>query len=278
MNESGETMKIGVRAHDYGKLPIETLIEAIKQDGFSNIQLAIPKAIEGIGGFEQITPDLIGKIKKICQVEQIEISVFGCYIEPSISDELKRQAEIDKFLKGIEYAKELGAGCIGTETTRFSGTEAEREVAFQRLVDSVRQMVNRAEEIGIDIGIEPVAYHTLATPQLTKRLLDTIQSPRLKVILDPVNLITIYNIRTQENLWQECIELFGDKICAIHIKGIKVNADDELEKVSLTECEVNFKTILKEMIKRNPEMPVLREEAIPALARLEQEFIKEQIR
>lgn len=270
-------MKIGVRAHDYGKLPVETLIEAIRQDGFSNIQLAIPKAIEGIGGFDQITPGLIQKIKAVCQQEQVEISVFGCYIEPSLVDETKRQAEVDKFLKGIEYAKQLDARCIGTETTRFNGTEEEREDAFQSLLKSVRTMVQKAEEVGIDIGIEPVAYHTLATPQLTKRLLDTINSPRLKVILDPVNLITVENIKNQESLWQECIELFGDKICAVHIKGIKVNSDNELEKSGLGECQVNFKSILREVITRDPEMPILREEAIPAIANLDQKFIQEQI-
>lgn len=270
-------MKIGVRAHDYDKMPIAELIKRIKKDGFETIQLAIPKVIEEVKGFNDITPELVEDIKEICEEVGMEIGVFGCYIEPALLDDGKRQEEVAKFLKSIEFAKQLNAKCIGTETTRFDRAESEREEAFMKLVDSVRSMVAKAEEVGIDVGIEPVASHTLNTPQLTGRLIEMIDSPRLKIIFDPVNLITAENIKNQEKLWDDCFELFGDKICAMHIKGIKLGEDNKLQKVGLNEAEINYTRLIKEVQKGKEKLPLLREEAVPAMAQNDQEFIKTRI-
>ena len=47
-------MYIGLRAHDYGKQPLEDLFSKISGDGFHAIQLAIPKAIEGINSLDDV--------------------------------------------------------------------------------------------------------------------------------------------------------------------------------------------------------------------------------
>ena len=37
-------MKIGVRAHDYGRMEIEKLAEVLRAQGYDGAQLAMPKA------------------------------------------------------------------------------------------------------------------------------------------------------------------------------------------------------------------------------------------
>lgn len=256
-------MKIGLRAHDYGKLPLQELMARISGDGFRGIQLAIPKAIEGINGYDQVDEALLSAIKDECKKHNIEIAVFGCYVELSYLDTKERQQQVDKFLLGIDFAKALDAGCIGSETTRFTGIDEERQIAFEGLVDSVKQIVKKAEEIGIDIGIEPVASHTLNTPELTKELLERVPSDRLKVIFDPVNLLTAENIHDQDNLWDRCFECFGDRICALHVKGIRLNKSGQLEKATLAESEVNLKKIMDWVKVHRPDISALREEIKP---------------
>lgn len=41
-------MKIGVRAHDYGKMEIEELAEVLHKEGYQAAQLALPKAFKGL--------------------------------------------------------------------------------------------------------------------------------------------------------------------------------------------------------------------------------------
>jgi len=266
-------MKIGLRAHDYGKLPVEELLKRIKNDGFQTIQLAIPKAIVGVKSYYEVDDTLLQYIANTCKKYDIEIAVLGCYINPALMDENMRRKEIDVFLRTMEYVKPIGASFIGTETTHFTYAEARREEVFNTLVRSVAKMVEKAEHLQVDIGIEPVASHTLNTPELTKKLLDTIQSDRLKIIFDPVNLLTIHNIKTQEQLWERCFEGFGEKICALHMKGIKVNQEGLLEKTSLKQGEVDFSKIIHWIEQYKPGISLLREEISPSEAQSDREYI-----
>ena len=269
-------MHIGLRAHDYGKLPLEELFKRISDDGFHAIQLAIPKAIEGVNSLDDVDEKLLKDIKAAMEKYDIAIPVFGCYVELGHRDPVERQKHVNRFLKGMDFAKYLGARCIGSETTNFplDGSVEERKEAFEGLVDSVSQIVKKGEEIGLDVAIEPVARHTLNTPQLAKELLMRIPSDRLKIILDPVNLLTAENIHRQDALYDECFEAFGDKIWALHMKGIKRDAEGNLEKASFEENEANFKKVIDWVKVNMPETTVLREEIKPDHAKVDYVYMK----
>lgn len=269
-------MYIGLRAHDYGKLPVDELFRRISNDGFHSIQLAIPKAIEGVNSLDEVDEALLNDIKAAMKKYDIKIPVFGCYVELGHRDPEIRQQHVNRFLKGMDFAKYLGARCIGSETTNFplDGSEEERREAFEGLVDSVKQIVKKGEEIGLDVAIEPVAKHTLNTPALAKELLERVPSDRLKIILDLVNLLTKDNIDRQDEILDECFELFGDKIWALHMKGIKRGVDGELEKSNFQENEANFKKVIDWTKVNMPETTVLREEIKPVEAQADYAYMK----
>ncbi|HHX60923.1 MAG TPA: sugar phosphate isomerase/epimerase [Epulopiscium sp.] len=267
-------MKIGLRAHDYGRHKPEDLIRKIKEDGFEAIQLAMPKAIEGINSHDEVTQELVDAIHNECVKHNIEVTVLGCYVEPSLLDTDERNTHVQRFLRTMDFMKTLDATCIGTETTNFEYPESQREEVFNVLVDSVRKMVEKAEEIGVDVAIEPVSRHTLNTPELTARLLIEVPSERLKVIFDPVNLLTAQNITDQNNLWDRSFEAFGDKICAVHIKGAKLNDAGELISTSLKDSQVNYAKIINWLKQNKPNVTLLREEIKEEIAKDDLEFIK----
>lgn len=268
-------MYVGLRAHDYGKLPLEELFKRITEDGFHAIQLAIPKAIEGINSLDDVDEKLLEEIKAAMEKYDMAIPVFGCYTELGHRDPVERQKHVDRFLKGMEFAKFLGARCIGSETTNFplDGSEEDRKEAFEGLVDSVKQIVKKGEEIGLDVAIEPVAKHTLNTPALAKELVERVPSERLKFILDLVNLLTADNIHRQDEILDECFELWGDKIWALHMKGIKLNAEGELEKATFEENEANFGKVIDWVKVNMPETTVLREEIVPGHAKVDYAYM-----
>lgn len=267
-------MKIGLRAHDYGRHTPADIIRSVREDGFEGIQLAFPKAIEGINCHDEVTEELAQEVRKHCLEHGVEITVLGCYIEPSLLDEKEREVHVNRFLRTMDFVKTLDATCIGTETTHFTYPESEREEVFNILLGSVRKMVEKAEKINVDVAIEPVAKHTLNTPELTARLLKEIPSERLKIIFDPVNLSTAENIKDQDNLWDRCFEAFGDKICAVHIKGTKLNDQGELEKTTLKDSDINYAKILSWLKKNKPNVTLLREEIERETAKEDLAFIK----
>ncbi len=205
----------GTRAHDYpGKTPAEHF-SAILEDGMTTLQLAIPKSF----GAAYPTPQpLLDEIKAALDERSMSVTVLGCYINPALPDADERRAQVDTYIKAMPAAHFLGARCIGTETTRFADDESERPAAMQRLTESVKRMCAEAEKHDVYVGIEPVASHTLGRPELVAQLIEDVNSDRLKIIFDPINLITPAHLADQTAFFKTCKELFGEKIVAVHVK------------------------------------------------------------
>jgi len=253
-------MKIGARAHDFGRMSESELPKAIKQAGFDAVQLAFTKAITGIEKFEDITERHVEKAREEFAKNDLEISVLGCYIEPSVLDTEKRLHNVENFKKGLEHAKALGVKIVGTETTNFNitGSDRKREEIYQILKDSVLRMVEKAEKEDVIVGIETVAEHTLNTPQLTRRLLDEVGSNKLKVIFDPVNLILPHTVNDQEKIFGDMFELVGKDIVAVHLKDVVMENNEKVWR-NIGNGIVNYDFIFSWLKENKSDISLLRE-------------------
>jgi len=255
-------MKIGVRAHDFGRQSVISLATNIKEAGFSCVQLAPAKAIEDINSFADITDNHLETIHETFNRTGIEITVLGCYIEPSLPDKAERLQNVEIFKTNLTNAKKLGIKIVGTETTGMdiATPTTEREKTFALLKDSVLRMVEQAEKENVLVGIEPVAEHTLNTPELTRRLLDEVNSDKLKIIFDPVNLLLPGNIQSQDEIFRNMFTLVGEDIVAVHIKDIVIENDQKVWR-NIGEGVVNYSLIFDWLRCNKPEIHILREDA-----------------
>ncbi len=256
-------MKIGVRAHDFGRMDADLLSKKIKEAGFETVQLALTKAISGIESFCAIQEKNVHSIKEDFIKNQVEIQVLGCYIEPSLHDKEKRIEQVEFFKKGIINAKILGAPIIATETTHFPIEETgnmlnEREDAYKRLKESVKEMVWQAEKEDKIIGIEPVAEHTLNTSQLARRLLDEINSDKLKIVFDPVNLLLPNTVDKQDEIYNEFFKLLGKDIVAVHVKDIVIENNEKTWRL-IGQGIVNYSLIMNWLKENKPDIRLFRE-------------------
>ena len=254
-------MKLGVRAHDFGKLKPSELAETLKSAGFEAAQLALTKAIAGISAFDDITPAILDDVCMSFDKNNVEIAVLGCYVEIGALDKETRLIEVEKFKKGLEHAKALGANLVGTETTNFlPDMEHMRESAYSGVKDSVLRMAEKAEKLGVCIAIEPVADHTLNSAMLTRRLLDEVDSKCLKIILDPVNLIlTEEDICKQENIYSNFFDLVGEDVAALHVKDIVLSEDGEKLWKNIGCGEIIYEGLFDRLRKYKKDFPILRE-------------------
>ena len=270
-------MKLGVRAHDFGRMEPEELARSIADTGFEAAQLALTKAISGIYAFSDVTIPMLRRVRRAFDENRIEISVLGCYVEVGLPDKELRLREVEKFLLGLEQAKELGVTLAGTETTRFStvpGAERLREEAYQNLKDSVLRMTERAEQLCVDIGIETVADHTLNSAELTRRLLDEVKSSRLRVIFDPVNILLSENdIMNQDKIFRGFLETAGMDIAAVHIKDIVFEGGVKKWR-NIGQGAVRYEPVFRWLRANKPELPVLREHIKPENCSIDYEAMK----
>ena len=251
-------MKIGVRAHDFPRQSPEDLAAEIKNAGFSAVQLAPFKALD-IPEDQMLQINTVDRIREAFERSGLEISVLGCYVEPGAQDDALWQSSLERFRRHLQIAKRIGAACVATETTRFSGTEAEREEAYAKVLAFVKEMAQEAERMDTYVAIEPVLTHTINTPELAQRLLHEVNSSRVGIIFDPFNLLSPGTVESQEALWQRCIDCFGDKVLAMHVKNGRWDGADYIP-LPLSEGVMRPESIFRWIREEKPGLTLLREE------------------
>ena len=262
------TFLIGARLHDYGQGTPDELFARVATDGFAAVQLAYKKCVPGVKSYADVTPQLVADTVEAGKRHHIQVAVLGTYVELALDDEAKRTANAADFKSQLAVCKALGAGCIGTETTNMAlqpaGTTRER--AQYLLCKSLETILPEAERLGVTVGIEPVSYHSMNTPEATRRILDTMASPALKVIFDAGNLLTADAVAHQDQLWDRVGSLLGDRLVAVHFKGETFTPEGKPQSTSLEESVIDFSGAFR-MLRALPQtLPVLREEAVPARA------------
>lgn len=267
---------VGARLHDYGKGTPDKLFARVSADGFAAVQLAYKKCVPTVKSYADITEALVNDTIAAEKAHNIQVAVLGTYVELAIND-ARRLQNVADFKSQLAVCKALGAGCIGTETTKMCdqpvGTT--REEAQELLCRSLAEILPVAEELGVTVGVEPVTYHSMNSAAATRHILDTMRSPNLKVIFDLSNLVDADNVNTQDRIWNDIGELVGDKIVAVHFKGQAFNPDGSLLHTSLEDSLTDYAGAFA-MLRQLPQevLPVLREEAVPARAASDIAFMR----
>ena len=259
---------VGARLHDYGKGTPDELFARMSADGFAAVQLAYKKCVPTVKSYADITEALVNDTIAAEKAHNIQVAVLGTYVELAIND-ARRLQNVADFKSQLAVCKALGAGCIGTETTKMCDQPAgtTREEAQELLCRSLAEILTVAEGLGVAVGVEPVTYHSMNSAAATRHILDTMRSPNLKVIFDLSNLVDADNVNAQDRIWNDIGELVGDKIVAVHFKGQAFNPDGSLLHTSLEDSLTDYAGAFA-MLRQLPQevLPVLREEAVPARA------------
>ena len=256
----------GVRLHDYGCGTPDAMFARVKADGYDCVQLAYPASIEGIHSFADVDDAIVRDTQAAITRRQVSVGVLGCYVELAIDDEKTRLANVETFRRMLPVCQAVSAGCIGTETTamRLQPAGTTRERGRYLLCKSLEQILPEAERLGVTVGIEAVSWHSMNTPEATREVLDTMQSPALGVIFDAGNLLTLEDVDRQRQLWARTATLYGEKIKAVHFKTQGYQPDGTPVRTGWEGNRIDWDSVF-DMLHQLPQtLPVLREEAVPA--------------
>jgi L-ribulose-5-phosphate 3-epimerase len=258
-------MNIGIRAHDIENLPLEELVQEIARKGLTSVQLALSKSLEGVNtDLGSLSPGLARYVASAFSKHNVQIAVLGCYFNMIHPDLVQRRKGIERFKEHIRFARDFGCSIVATETGNvnpeiFYTEENFKEEPFLEVVASVSELVKEAEKFGVIVGIEAGVNHPIYSPKAMKRLLDSINSKNLQVILDPVNLLTIDTYQNQEEIFQEAMDLFGERVVILHAKDFIIE-NNQLVPTAVGKGLLNYKYIIEEIKKKKPFINILLEE------------------
>lgn len=209
-------LRIGVRGHDVPAENVDSLCSQLCALEVNETQLVVHKS------FPQFIYNRkhIETLAETFQNSGIHIAVYGCYIDPLSAEGQAR------FHEHIRYAQLLNAGCIATETALGVTNAQNDEARYQALVPVFRRFADDAAAHNVRCAVETVWVHPLCSPEKTARLIADVGSDNLYAILDPVNLLESDTDPHHAEKTRRAIELYGDKILAVHWKDARADAND----------------------------------------------------
>ena len=111
--------------------------------------------------------------------------------------------------------------CTGTndphDQWRHHPANASAE-SWRALLAEMAKAVEIAERCGVDLGIEPELANVVSDPAAARRLLDSIASPRLRIVLDPANLFETATEQHRRDLVARAVDLLAGRIAMAHAK------------------------------------------------------------
>ena len=267
-------MLIAARTHDYGKQPIDRLAELLKGEGIDAAQLVLPKGFTEISSYDDVTPEIIERIRSDFEREGIKIHILGCYMDLGNPDDDVRKNAVDTFKKCLAFNKMLGASIVGSETAYPHLTDEEKKIWHPYMMDSIARLVEEAEQLEVDMAVEPVYWHPLKDLETTAKVFDKMNSSRLRMIFDPANVLGHPEI-DQDAYWDEWLSELGDKIEAVHMKDFVLVENGEYIPVCLGEGVIRYDRIIRWLKTNKPDIVIVREELQMETAQQDLKYMRE---
>ena len=261
-------MQLGIRLHDIEKGTIEHRLGIAHEQGFACGHLALSKMISEYSvDNSALTPGFAMYLKRLFAKNELDIAVLGCYLNLGNPNAESLKKITEKYMAHIRFASTLGVGVVGTETGAVNEKYATEEANFTEealdiFIQNLRPIVDYAEKMGVIVAIEPVCRHIVCNPKRARKVLDTIQSPNLQIIFDPVNLIETWNYEQREEIFAEAIELLGKDIAVVHIKDFKIE-DGKMISVAAGTGIMDYTQIVKFIKEQKPYIHVTLENTVP---------------
>jgi sugar phosphate isomerase/epimerase len=219
-------MQLGIFARTFARPTLAEIFDAVVAHDLQCVQFNM--ACVGLPSLpDHIENDVIARIRSEATSRVINIAAVSGTYNMIHSDSEQRQAGLRRLRVLASACKHMGTSiitlCTGTrdpENMWRWHPENTSPQAWKDLLSSMEAALHIAEEEGIILAFEPERANVINTAARGRALLDTMQSPRLKVVMDPANLIAPENMQHMHHILDEAFDLLGEDIVLAHAKDI----------------------------------------------------------
>jgi sugar phosphate isomerase/epimerase len=222
-------MRLGIFAKTFDGTAPQAVLDAAVKAGFSTVQYNM--ACSGLAAMpDRIAAEEASAIAAAARDHSVSIAaVSGTYnmIHP---DQAVRR-------KGHERLAVLAASCHAMSTrliTLCTGTRDPDDQwrahrgnntaeAWRDLLASMEVALRIADQWDIDLGIEPELANVVSSAEKARQLIDDLQSPCLKIVMDPANLFKQATLAEQRRIVSAAIGETGERIAIAHAKDRAVD-------------------------------------------------------
>ncbi|MBN1292786.1 MAG: sugar phosphate isomerase/epimerase [Candidatus Latescibacteria bacterium] len=166
---------------------------------------------------------------KTYDVTFFDMHTYTNNIHPDLETRAKNHRYV---IEQCEAAERVGCPMVTTHTGTCS---AEHPISphkdnwtwdtWKLGVKVIKQLLQDTSGMNVVFGIEAVNMTASNNPRAHLRLIEDVADPRLKICLDPVNMMHLGVYYRNTELIQECFDLLGENIIACHAKDTYILPD-----------------------------------------------------
>jgi sugar phosphate isomerase/epimerase len=185
------------------------LAKELAKAGIRTIQLFLSQtdskfwAYNSRADVSSLTPECCQAIAEAYRRAGIHIHSLGVYTNLIHPDAAERKANLAYFKAMMEVGRRMGVRTFITEAGHYQdpkGPEPHVPLRFQdalwpQTVATVRELAAAAAEYDAKVLLEPFYRGFLASAKRVRLFLEEVNSPHIRALLDPANLIEV-NFRT----------------------------------------------------------------------------------
>ena len=194
-----DPIRIGIVSRSFPSLTHSEIAETLSAAGAVSTELCLLSAdtaywvYNGRGDLSTLTDAKFAGIVDTYRKQGVGIPAFGVFTNLIDPNEDERQKNLDYCERHMALAGQQGIPFVSTEcgfTPHSRGVNADRyEEDFDRLKRSLADLCGRAACYGVYIALEACAIDIVPSAKRAHDLIRQVNSDRLRVLLDPANLI-----------------------------------------------------------------------------------------
>jgi sugar phosphate isomerase/epimerase len=224
-------MRIGVLSGTCWRPTLAATLDAVKASGLDCVQLSLDCA--GMLSMpERIAPEVAERIRHQAAARGVEIASVQGTFNMSHPDAEHRRIGLRRLAVLAAACQRMGTSKIHLCTgTRDRGDMWRRHPdnnspeAWRDMVACVREATAIAEKEGVVLAFEPEVNNVVDSAKKSRRLMDEIHSPHLKMTMDAANLFHAGELAHMDAVLDDAFALVGHDIVLAHAKDLSHDGD-----------------------------------------------------
>ncbi|MGB8818465.1 MAG: sugar phosphate isomerase/epimerase family protein [Rhizobiaceae bacterium] len=217
-------MDVGIFAKTFAAQGAGPSLTAARQAGYASVQFNMT-CLGLVSMPDVISAETAQSIADASKATGVKIAaVSGTYnmIHP---DKAKRDDGMRRLGVMIKAAGAISTNLVTLCTGSRDGDDQwrhhpdnESPEAWRDLIAEMTKAAALAEAHSVDLGIEPELANVVCDAQAAQRLIQSIGSPRIRIVLDPANLFEVAGEAERRDIIARAVDLLGERIAMAHAK------------------------------------------------------------
>jgi sugar phosphate isomerase/epimerase len=256
-------LTIGIATFGFADFSNAELAKELSAAGLHTIQLFLSQKdspfwrYNSRSDLSSLTPERCQAIAETYRAAGIHIHSIGVYTNLIHPDAAERTANLAYFKAMMEIGRRMGVRVFVTEAGHYQDPRAAEPPVPLHFQDAVwpqalltfRELARVANGFDATVLLEPFYRGFLASAKRTRMFLQEVNSPHIRALLDPANLIEVNDL-------DEMFQQLGPWIDCLHAKDRKLHTD---AGVAAGAGELDYPRLVALTARNTPRAPLVLE-------------------